>query len=360
MRASGPAGPDQDDSGKRDLAWRLLAAAVALMRPGRRDWGLAMLAELDRVCHPGKRAWFALGATRVALFPPRAARSWRAVPLGLAIRAVVAGAAIHALAPAAGLAPAALMALPAAGVLTVPALAGPSRGAVLAAQVTVAAGIAGFLVLFLTVVQHYPQVMGPGNHHGWAAGLAFNVASAGYLGMAWLLPRQFAVTQRNILYALAAGLVLAAAAAHYIAHPSGISQYALACLALPAAAALASMRRGRVEDGLETARWATLLAGLTTSIMIVAATYRVAPSADGSRPVIADARLHGMTSASAWLAGDNLGGASFLLILTPIVFLMLAAGGAILGCRLRAPLGRAMTAWRPGGYQPKRRPAGRE
>ena len=363
MRADGPGGPGRDDSGKRDLAYRLLAAAVALMRPGRRDWGLAMLAELEHVCRPGERAWFALGAARVALFPPRATRPWRAVPLGLAIRAVAAGAAMHALAPAAGLAPAALMALPAAGVwtmLTTRALAGRPGGAVLAAQVTVAAGIAGFLVLYLTVVQHYPQVMGPGNHHGWGAGLAFNLASAGYLGMAWLLPRQFAVTQRNILYALAVGLVIAAAAARDIAHPPGISQYALACLALPAAAALAGIRRGRLEDGLETALWATLLASLATSIMIAAEAYRVAPSVGRQPAAIADARLHGMSSASAWLAADSLGGASFLLILTPIAFLVLAAGGAILGCRLRGPLDRAISAWGPWGQRPKRRSAGRQ
>lgn len=94
MHADGPASPGQDDAGKRDLAYRLLATVVAAMRPSRRDWGNAMLAELDQVRSPVERARFALGAARVALFPPRATPAWRAVPLGLALRAVAAGAAI--------------------------------------------------------------------------------------------------------------------------------------------------------------------------------------------------------------------------------------------------------------------------
>jgi hypothetical protein len=352
MRAGGPVGPHRDEPGTRDLAYRVLAAAVTLMRPGRRDWGLAMLAELGQVRHPGERAWFALGAARVALFPPRATRPWRAVSLGLVVRAVAAAAVIHALAPGAGLAAAALTALPAAGVwstLTVPALAGRPRGAVLAAQVTVVAGVAGCLALLLMLVQHYPQVM-TGGDHGWGAGAAFNVAAAGYLGLACLLARRPAATPRNSLYAMAAALVLAAGAAQYIARPSlaglwlgpvpGNSGYWLSCLALPAVAALASMRRGRVRDGLETAAWATLLAGLITSIMMAAATYRAAPAADGSQPIIADARLHGMTSASAWLVSDNLGGAITLLILAPGIFLILAAAGAMLGRALSPSLVR--------------------
>jgi hypothetical protein len=83
----------------------------------------------------------------------------------------------------------------------------------------VVAGIVGCLVLFVTLVQHYPQVM-TGGDHGWGAGVAFNVAAAGYLGLACLLPRRYAVVQRNSLYALAAALVVAAAAAQYIARPS--------------------------------------------------------------------------------------------------------------------------------------------
>jgi hypothetical protein len=344
-----PGDRDQDGPAPRDLAYRVLATAVSAMRHGRQEWGQAMLAELDHVRSPAERAWFALGTARVALFPPRATPAWWAVPLSLAIRAVVAGAAIHALAPAAGPVPAALMALPAAGawgLVTMPALASRAGGVVPTAQVAVAAGVVGCLALALATVQRFPQVMGASGPHAWGIGVVFDVVSAGYLWVAWRLSRRFSATQRNILYALGAGLVLATVAGLCIAHPSLISvwigplhgngPYLLACLAVPAASALAVGRRGRKEDGLETAAWASLLASLITSILIIAATIRVAPAADGSRQVIADARLHGAASASAWLAGDNLGGAIFMLIWDPLIFMTLAWGGMVIGRAGRA------------------------
>jgi hypothetical protein len=104
---------------------------------------------------------------------------------------------------------------------------------------------------------------------------------------------------------------------------------------------LAAGRRGLVKDGVETAAWATLLASLITSITIIAATIRVAPGADGARQIVADARLHGVASASTWLAGDNLGGAIFSLIWGPLIFMTLAGGGIIIGRWLAAAILRA-------------------
>ena len=359
-----------DGASRRDLARRLLALAVTAMPRSRRDWGQAMLAELDHIRDPAERARFALGATRVALFPPRAAPAWWAVPLSLAVRAVVAGAAIHALAPAAGPIPAALMALPAAGawgMVTVPALAGRAGGTVPAAQAAVVAGVVGCLALALATVQRFPQVMSTGGPRSWGIAVVFDVVSAGYLWAAWLLSRRFPATARNSLHALGAGLVLAAVAGVNIAQASvtrvwigpvpGEVAYSLACLTVPAASALAAGRRGLVKDGLETAAWATLLASLITSITIIAATIRVAPAADGSRQIVADARLHGVASASAWLAGDNLGGAIFLLIWDPLMFMALAAGGIIVGRAVRAIAGAG--GWRSSRRsreRPRRRP----
>lgn len=51
----------------------LLTGAVRLLPKERRDWGRAMLAELAQFQNPTARWWFALGCTRVALFPPRKA-----------------------------------------------------------------------------------------------------------------------------------------------------------------------------------------------------------------------------------------------------------------------------------------------
>jgi hypothetical protein len=360
MRPNGAADPGQDGPGRRDIAYRLLATAVAVMRPSRRVWGQAMLAELEHVRSPGERASFALGATRVALFPPRVTPAWWVAPLGLAIRAVVAGAAIHALVPTAGPTQAMLTAVPAAGawgLLTMPSLTGRPGVVALAAQAAVAAGVIGCVAVALTMVQFYPQVMGSAADHGWVLGVVLDVASAGYLGAACLLPRWFPARRSNGLYGLAAGLVVAVAAACYVAHPSltdvwagpfpGRDVYLLALLAVPAAAILASTRRGRVEDGLEAGLWGALLTGLIMAIMLIAATYRVAPSAGGNWHVVADAHGHGVASASVWLAGDNLGGAIISLIWIPVILVALAGGGAIMGRGVRATA-LNLTTRRPG------------
>jgi hypothetical protein len=348
MHADGPGGPGQDHVGRRDLAYRLLAAAVAAMHPSRRDWGRAMLAELDQVRSPVERTRFAFGAARVALLPPRATPAWWAVPLGLALRAVAAAAAIHALAPAVGPVPLMLVALPSAGawgVVTMPALNSRHEGGPPVAQLVVAGGVVGLVALAAATVESYPQVMNTGRDHGWGIGVVLDVLLAGYLALAWLLSREQPGARSNSWYALGAGLVMAIAAGCYIARSSldqldagplpGNGLYLLACLAVPAATALSAARRGRVTDGLETGAWATLLAGLITSMMIIAATYRAAPAAAGSPQVAADARLHGVASASAWLAGDNLGGAISILLITAPVFALLAGGGVAAGCALR-------------------------
>jgi len=54
-----------------EIPERLLTAAVRRMPAERREWGAAMLAELAQLQHPSTRWRFALGCTRVALFPPR-------------------------------------------------------------------------------------------------------------------------------------------------------------------------------------------------------------------------------------------------------------------------------------------------
>ncbi len=58
-----------------DTPGLLLASAVRRMPAERSDWGAAMLAELAHLQHPSTRWQFALGGTRVALFPPRQGES---------------------------------------------------------------------------------------------------------------------------------------------------------------------------------------------------------------------------------------------------------------------------------------------
>jgi hypothetical protein len=237
--------------------------------------------------------------------------------------------------------------------VTIPALAGRPDGVVSVGQVAVAAGVMGCLVMCLATVQRYPQVLNTAAGHGWPVGIAFDVVSTGYLGMALLLSRLLPGTGRNRWYALAAVPVLAAGAGYYIARPSlmGLwlgqipTGYLLACLAVPAVTALAASRRGRLCDGFEAAVWTALFSTLITAIMIIAATSRVAATADRSQPIIADAHSHGVASASVWLAGDNLGGAIFLLVWAACIFLVVAFGGALLGCALSV----ARSAGGPGG-----------
>jgi hypothetical protein len=57
-----------------DVPTLLLTRAVRRMPADRGDWGAAMLAELAQLQHPATRWRFALGCTRVALFPPRQGR----------------------------------------------------------------------------------------------------------------------------------------------------------------------------------------------------------------------------------------------------------------------------------------------
>lgn len=60
-----------------DWPVRLLTAAVRRMAAERSEWGVAMLAELAQLQQPFARWQFALGCTRVALFPPRQKGVWQ-------------------------------------------------------------------------------------------------------------------------------------------------------------------------------------------------------------------------------------------------------------------------------------------
>ena len=69
----------------------LLAAAVRRLPADRRDWGAAMTAELAQLQDPWARRRFALGCTRVALFPPRDARPLFVVGVLAVAAALVSG-----------------------------------------------------------------------------------------------------------------------------------------------------------------------------------------------------------------------------------------------------------------------------
>ena len=218
------------------------------------------------------------------------------------------------------------------------------------------AGCGTCLALILATVQKYPAELGSGASY-WTPLVFIDAVVASYLMLAWWLPRRLRPVRRNHLYALAAGVAVAIPVANYIEHPSlpgldngplpGGWAWLVAFLAPLGAAFLASGSRGRPQDGLEAATWASLLSGLMISAMIMAATYRVLPSADGSPQVVAEAHHHGMASAASWLASDNLGGATILLVWLPVLVFCLANLGITLGCSWAPPGSRGQGATGP-------------
>ena len=329
--------------------YRLLAALTARMPPGRREWGQAMLTELAQI-PPGRvRRRFVRGAVRVALWPPGAPRTRWYGMLAATGNAAATAAAIHLLAPAARAGAAVslsvLPAIAAWGLVTGPRRAG-RRHRVPVAQLAVLAWAAGCVVVVLAMAQRYPGMIGARGSY-WGLLLFFDAVAAGYLLLASWLPRWLPAARHNSSYALAAGLAVAIAAGHYVLHASVLSvwkgpfpggwAWAVALLAPAVAAFLSGSRRGRLEDGLETATWAALLSGLTMSSMLIAATYRVLPGAAGSAQILADAHRHGMASAVSWVGGDNLGGSILMLVWLPAVVFGLACFGATLGCGWAPP-----------------------
>ena len=324
-----------------------------------------MVAELDQL-RPASTRWrFVLGAARVALLPPGGSRPGGYALLAATGGAIAAGVAAQVFAPAAG--PAAAVSVSALAVLAVWGLAVARARAgrwdhVPAAHFAVVAGCAACLALILATVQRYPAERGSDASY-WASLLFIDAVVAGYLMLARWLPHRLRPVRRNHLYALAAGVAVAIPVANYIQHPSlpgldtgplpGGWAWLVAFLAPLGAAFLASGSRGRPQDGLEAATWASLLSGLMISAMTMAATYRVLPSAGGSPQVVAEAHHHGMASAASWLASDNLGGATILLVWLPALVFCLANLGITLGCSWAPPGSRGQGATGP---RPPHRP----
>jgi len=111
----------------------------------------------------------------------------------------------------------------------------------------VVAGVSACLALALATVQAYPQATAGPDHRYVLLMVIFDVAAAGYLGLAWRLP----AAGRDQRYALAAGLATAVAALFYVARPSLLDLWAgplpggpawAVTFAAPLAATLAAAR----------------------------------------------------------------------------------------------------------------------
>ena len=89
-------------SGGSDAPARIVTVAAGLLPEHRRDWGRAMAAELAQIHGRGRRWRFAVGAVRVALFPPPRLRN-RVLAVALAGLTAAAGATVAAASEVPGL-----------------------------------------------------------------------------------------------------------------------------------------------------------------------------------------------------------------------------------------------------------------
>jgi hypothetical protein len=80
--------------------------------------------------------------------------------------------------------------------------------------------------------------------------------------------------------------------------------------------------------------WAGLSGGLALFVAVMATTYGSIGWYVHDQQVIADAHLHGQSSAP-WIVGGNLGGSIFMLICIPVLSAILSIAGSALSRNLR-------------------------
>lgn len=324
----------------RDLAAWFLGAVTAWMPVGRRDWGRAMIAELAEIVGWRARWQFALGAARAALASPRASGPPRLVRILLTAGACVAAAlGIYAAAPAAGLFAVLLPVLLVGCLLRIwgtPRPAGQAPGFGLGIQVVMGAAAAACTVLAIYTVRHFPQPAGNQDHRYALICPLLAVLLAGYTGLAFWLARMLPAGGRAARHGMSAAAVMAGCwTAGFLLHeqaglPTTGWAWPAAIAAPCVAAALATRSTRRLEDSLMVGVWATLLGALGFFIVTVASTAGAISWYTHDRQTIADAHLHALP-ASVWIAGDNLGGATFMLIILPMLTLVAAVAGGALG-----------------------------
>jgi hypothetical protein len=323
-----------------DRARRFLAAATAWTSAGRGDWGRAMLAELDQVAGGPARWRFALGAARTVLVPPRSRRlPWRAAII-LAAGAATAAAAIHVLAPGAGIQAAAILpGLPAICAWLVLARSrpaahggGPSR----VVRVIAAGGIAACAVVALVSLARYPA----GAAGTSASGLSMlDVLAVDLTGALWLvlrLPAPLAAGRRSSRYGLAAALAMTGGfLLNQLLGLSPAVTWTAALGLLVGAGGLAAWLDGGPVSGIGAALWTLLIAVPAWFIVSMTATSR-AMSLDARDPVtIAFARSQGAASALAWVVANDLGGSIVVLTVICLGISMVIIFGAHVARDLR-------------------------
>jgi hypothetical protein len=335
--AGDPGGTGAPDD---DRARRFLAAAAAWTSAGRGDWGRAMLAELDQVTGGPARWRFALGAARAVLVPPRSRRlPWRAA-IALAAGALTAGAAIHLLAPAAGIQAAAVLpGLPAICAWLVLARSRPATrcgGPAQVVRVIAAAGITVCAVVALVALARYPA----GATGARASGLSMlDVLAVDLTGALWLvlrLPAPLAAGRRSSVCGLAAALAITGGfLLNQLLGVSGAVTWTAALATLLAVGGLAAWPDRSPVSGIGAALWTVLIAVPAWFIVSLTAASR-AMSLDARDPAtVAFARSQGATSVLAWVVANDLGGSIVVLTAVCLAISMVIIFGARVARNLR-------------------------
>jgi hypothetical protein len=245
---------------------------------------------------------------------------------------------IYAAAPAAGLFAVLLPVLLAGCLLRMwatPRPTGQAPGFSLVIQVVMGSAAAACTALAIYTVRRFPQPVSNQDHRYALICPLLAVLLASYTGLAFWLARRLPGGRRAARYGLAAAAVMAGCwTAGFLLHEqAGLPTTGWAwpaSIAAPGlAAALATRSTWRLKDGLIVGVWATLLGALGLFIVTVASTAGAISWFTHDQQTIADAHLHALPAA-VWIAGDNLGGATFMLIILPVLALAAAAvGGAL-------------------------------
>jgi hypothetical protein len=315
-------------TGGRDVPARLLAAAVHRLPADRRPWGRAMLAELAEVPAGAQRWRFALGCTRVALFPPRrgALPGLAAVALVLAV-AAGAGWAAHALLPAMQVFAVAFVLLVGAYATVAAALPGarPPGGPRLAVTGVMLLGVAVVIGATSYVAVAHPEAASDPTH---LFSVVLAVTLAGYVAAAVAQPaRSGPALWYGSGAALVSGLVWLVP---FLVDASGGYAVLAGTVLVVAATTLAAARTRSIGTGVRTGLWAGLVGALLLFSAGVPATLYAAHRTVTDPATLADFRRSGLPDVASYVIGDNLGGLVMMLLLLPIWTLLLGAlGGAI-------------------------------
>ncbi|HEX7270210.1 MAG TPA: hypothetical protein VF256_22680 [Streptosporangiaceae bacterium] len=328
-------------SGGSDAPARIVTVAAGLLPEHRRDWGRAMAAELAQIHGHGRRWRFAVGAVRVALFPPPRLRN-RVLAVALAGLAAAAGATVAAASEVPGLSVfAAVLGLLLCGYATAVTSRSPRPRPTMPrviVGVTAMAGAAAAVAVVAQIAAAHPAATTDDTH---VFSILFALILSGYLALGLTPPRLGGHPDTVLWWALAATLASAAGwAAAVLATPAatvGVIGYlspAGVAAALAASAGASAVTRSRAA-GARAGLLAVVLGAPVHFAVTLTAILHVRHYTLTTPYDLAAYPHSGYPDVASYLLSDALGGNIIGLVLYPIPLLALALLGAAAGTGLR-------------------------